>query len=76
MKKLRLMKDWENWEIACKIDSEGFDYFFDGWLGESDIEAPEFLKAVQDYQAAKQRLEKIMEDNDATLEAVPEEDGE
>lgn len=53
--------DYDYSELAAKIDSEGFGYFFDGYASLSEFHDGVLAELVEDYKGASRRLRSYLE---------------
>lgn len=52
--------DWTFEELAEKIDSEGFDYFFTDWISMGEIHDANLERLVISYRLAAEELENYL----------------
>lgn len=61
------IKDWTWEDLAWKIDSEGFDYFFTNWLSMDEIKDKKLKDLAKKYKDAAWALEEYLRQNGGML---------
>lgn len=59
---MSLVKGFTNSELGGKIDNEGLDYFFRGYLSPDSILDPDLRAAVDRFNAAMDDIEAILDE--------------
>lgn len=54
-------------DLACKIDSEGFAYFFTQWISPQEIHDPQLERLVLDYRLAHEYLGSYLREHGGLL---------
>ncbi len=58
-----LVKGYDNENLEGKIENEGLDYFFNGYISFENIIYPELREAVWEYRKAREQILYVLEKN-------------